>query len=153
MEHAKSVFFRFDTTYAFDSPLPVNPKFPPVAAAAPGVATATGPATRASTQLASASLPSQPLSVTTPPRVLTDFEHARFVVSPEHMENVDRQLMEAMLSTIDSAAARIPYRSRCNGSGSLLIRLLVAESNAASSAVAAAIEALMRALESDQGHA
>eukprot|EP00965_Chrysotila_dentata_P088164 2911038-Pleurochrysis_carterae.AAC.1 len=46
------------------------------------------------------------------------------------------------------AAARIPHRTRCSGSGRELIRLFIAESDAASSAVAAAIaEAKMRALE------
>eukprot|EP00965_Chrysotila_dentata_P245332 6206489-Pleurochrysis_carterae.AAC.3 len=34
--------------------------------------------------------------------------------------------MGSILSTIDSTAARILYRSRCNGSGHDLIRLLIA---------------------------
>eukprot|EP00965_Chrysotila_dentata_P008350 272403-Pleurochrysis_carterae.AAC.1 len=76
MEHAESVFFRLDTTYTLDSPSPINPTFPPVAAAAPGATTTAGPATCASTRMASASLPSQPLSVSAPPRVFTDAERA-----------------------------------------------------------------------------
>eukprot|EP00965_Chrysotila_dentata_P146183 4827444-Pleurochrysis_carterae.AAC.1 len=55
--------------------------------------------------------------------------------------------METILNTIDNPAARIPYRTRCGMSGRTLIRVLMSEADAASSSVAAAIEAMMRALE------
>eukprot|EP00965_Chrysotila_dentata_P015258 504654-Pleurochrysis_carterae.AAC.1 len=48
---------------------------------------------------------------------------------------------------MDNPAARIPYRARCGLSGRTLIRMLMAEADAASSSVAAAIEAMMRSLE------
>eukprot|EP00965_Chrysotila_dentata_P160930 5313730-Pleurochrysis_carterae.AAC.1 len=48
---------------------------------------------------------------------------------------------------MDNPAARIPYRARCGLSGRTLIRILMSEADAASSSVAAAIEAMMRSLE------
>eukprot|EP00965_Chrysotila_dentata_P201493 6180603-Pleurochrysis_carterae.AAC.1 len=147
-----SVCFRLDTTYAFESPLPTSPVFPPVAAATPSAAQPAGPVTRSVARIASALLSSQPPSVSAPPRSLTDAESAKFVVSPEYIDKVDRQLMESILSTIDSVTACIPYRTRCNGSGRELIRILIAKSDAASIVVTPAIEAKMRALETKGVH-
>eukprot|EP00965_Chrysotila_dentata_P241255 6204175-Pleurochrysis_carterae.AAC.1 len=53
-----------------------------------------------------------PLNPSRPPRVLTADERARFIVSPELIASVDRQLMESILSTIEIQAALIPYRAR-----------------------------------------
>eukprot|EP00965_Chrysotila_dentata_P132718 4388435-Pleurochrysis_carterae.AAC.2 len=104
IEHVESVYFRLDTTYTFQSSSPVAPVFPTVATAAPAAASAAGRSTRAGARVASSSFPSQPTSVSAPPRALIDAERARFVISPEHIDDVDRQLMESILNTIDSAA-------------------------------------------------
>eukprot|EP00965_Chrysotila_dentata_P233597 6199680-Pleurochrysis_carterae.AAC.1 len=97
-EHAESVYFCLDRTCTFELPSPINPTFPPsAAAAAPRAAPAVRPVTRTSVRTATSLLP-------TPQGPLTDTERARFVVSLEHIDNVDRQLMEFILSSINSAA-------------------------------------------------
>eukprot|EP00965_Chrysotila_dentata_P072443 2393379-Pleurochrysis_carterae.AAC.1 len=54
--------------------------------------------------------------------------------------------MESILSTIESPATRATYRARCSNSGRLLIRALVAESNASSASAGLAIESMMDSL-------
>eukprot|EP00965_Chrysotila_dentata_P153963 5089143-Pleurochrysis_carterae.AAC.1 len=54
--------------------------------------------------------------------------------------------MESILSTIDSPATRASYRARCNNSGRLLLRLLVAEANQSSASAGLAIESMMEAM-------
>eukprot|EP00965_Chrysotila_dentata_P245333 6206489-Pleurochrysis_carterae.AAC.4 len=57
-KHAKSVFFRSDTKYTFESPSPTSPVFPSDVAAAPSAAQPAGPVTRSGARVESAWLPS-----------------------------------------------------------------------------------------------
>eukprot|EP00965_Chrysotila_dentata_P113995 3769560-Pleurochrysis_carterae.AAC.1 len=54
--------------------------------------------------------------------------------------------MESVLSTIESPATRASYRARCNNSGRILLRLLVAEADKSSAFAGLAIESMMEAL-------
>eukprot|EP00965_Chrysotila_dentata_P018780 625074-Pleurochrysis_carterae.AAC.1 len=54
--------------------------------------------------------------------------------------------MESVLSTIESPATRASYRARCNNSGRILLRLLVAEADKSSASAGLAIESMMEAL-------
>eukprot|EP00965_Chrysotila_dentata_P129996 4296826-Pleurochrysis_carterae.AAC.1 len=85
----------------------------------------------------------------TPSQVYCDLSTAEldhYVISPETLLSLDRQLMESILSTIESPATRATYRARCSNSGRLLIRALVAESNASSASAGLAIESMMDTL-------
>eukprot|EP00965_Chrysotila_dentata_P084984 2805349-Pleurochrysis_carterae.AAC.2 len=65
-------------------------------------------------------------------RALTTEEEDHFVVSPEQLASVDRQLIETILGTIASPATRPAYRLQCLNSGRELIRILVSEAKASS---------------------
>eukprot|EP00965_Chrysotila_dentata_P045091 1497960-Pleurochrysis_carterae.AAC.1 len=107
-DHAKAVFHRLHQMYSFDSPSPVAPAFtfptvpnPPTAASQPtsdrflrSGAPAAAPATIATASLA-------PFQVY---RDLSTSELDHYVISPETLLNLDRQLMESVLSTIESPA-------------------------------------------------
>eukprot|EP00965_Chrysotila_dentata_P003327 108498-Pleurochrysis_carterae.AAC.2 len=54
--------------------------------------------------------------------------------------------MESILSTIESPATRASYRARCNNSGHILLRLLVAEADKSFASAGLAIESIMEAL-------
>eukprot|EP00965_Chrysotila_dentata_P183364 6055018-Pleurochrysis_carterae.AAC.1 len=79
-------------------------------------------------------------------RNLTADERDHFVIFPEQLASVDRQLMETILSTIASPATRPGYRLQCGNSGRTLIRLLVAEANVSSPSAGLAIESMMESL-------
>eukprot|EP00965_Chrysotila_dentata_P198911 6179087-Pleurochrysis_carterae.AAC.1 len=92
------MFFRLDPSYTFEAPSPLNPTFPAAHSAsssAPAGGPAGGTRSGAGTQAQAASQTSSvaPSGTNLPPRNLTTEERARFVVSPEHIASVDRQLM------------------------------------------------------------
>eukprot|EP00965_Chrysotila_dentata_P135731 4487328-Pleurochrysis_carterae.AAC.1 len=149
-DHAKAVFHRLHQTHTFDSPSPVAPTFvfPRAPAPPPASSQSTSDRTlRSGTQVAAqpaAAPPAQPPSQLY--RDLTTAELDHYVVSPETLINLDRQLMESVPSTIESPATRAAYRARCNNSGRLLLRLLVAEADRSSASAGLAIESMMEAL-------
>eukprot|EP00965_Chrysotila_dentata_P259870 6213711-Pleurochrysis_carterae.AAC.4 len=127
-----------------DAPSPIAPTF--MFPSAPAAAAAARPATRstpASAAPASAAPTAAPVSSVRP---LTPGERDHFVVSPEQLARVDRQLMESILGTITSPATRPVYRMQCQNSGRTLIRILVAEANASSPSAGLAIESMMDSL-------
>eukprot|EP00965_Chrysotila_dentata_P032335 1077713-Pleurochrysis_carterae.AAC.1 len=149
-DHAKAVFHRLHPAHTFDSPSPVAPSFvfPTVPNPQPAASQPTSDRSLRSGAPAAAP-PATASSVAVPSQVyrdLTASELDHFVVSPETLLNLDRQLMESILSTIESPATRATYRARCNNSGRLLIRLLVTEADKSSASAGLAIESMMEAL-------
>eukprot|EP00965_Chrysotila_dentata_P193738 6175935-Pleurochrysis_carterae.AAC.8 len=61
------------------------------------------------------------------------------------LANVDRQLMEAILKTVESVATRTTLRDNCNLSGRELIRIIVRTADNAPSSTGMAIESMMQA--------
>eukprot|EP00965_Chrysotila_dentata_P062107 2057627-Pleurochrysis_carterae.AAC.1 len=92
-----------------DAPSPIAPSFTfPAASTASGTA---GPTTRSAP--AGAAPSAAPLTAAQPvssvrPRTTEERDH--FVISPEQLASVDRQLMETILGTITSPATRPAYR-------------------------------------------
>eukprot|EP00965_Chrysotila_dentata_P195885 6177250-Pleurochrysis_carterae.AAC.2 len=128
--HAQAVFFNQYTPYPLDSPSPVVPTFSfatsPAAAATTGPATRSTPASAAPTSATSTAQPaSTVVSSTGPVRNVTPDERDHFVISPEQLASVDRQLMESILGTIASPATRPGCRIQCQNSGRTLIRIFI----------------------------
>eukprot|EP00965_Chrysotila_dentata_P255046 6212081-Pleurochrysis_carterae.AAC.5 len=133
------------TPYTMDSPSPIAPTFAfPLAQAA--AAAATGPATRSTPAGSTPSAAPTAAATVSSVRALTTDEKDHFVISPEQLASVDRQLMETMLSTIASPATRLAYRIQCQNSGRERIRLLVTEAKASSPSAGLAIESMMDSL-------
>eukprot|EP00965_Chrysotila_dentata_P044314 1473350-Pleurochrysis_carterae.AAC.1 len=133
-----------------DAPSPIAPTFSfpsqPAPAAAAGPTTRSTPAGAAPASAAPTSASSTGISSVLTVRTLTADKKDHFVVSPEQLASVDRQLMETILSTITSPATRPAYRESCRNSGRALIRILVAEANASSPSAGLAIESMMESL-------
>eukprot|EP00965_Chrysotila_dentata_P206432 6183533-Pleurochrysis_carterae.AAC.4 len=87
-----------------------------------------------------------PLQPATPVRNLTTDERNHFVISPEQLASVDRQLMESILGSITSPATRPDYCVQCQNSGRTLIRILIAEVNELLPLAWLAIESMMDSL-------
>eukprot|EP00965_Chrysotila_dentata_P243006 6205181-Pleurochrysis_carterae.AAC.1 len=99
MQHAQAVFFNLYTPYAMDAPSPVDPTFVfPVIPAASVAAGPTKPSTPAGATPAAAPLTGAPPISSV--RLLTADESDHFVISPEQIASVNRQLMEKIFSTI-----------------------------------------------------
>eukprot|EP00965_Chrysotila_dentata_P262696 6214645-Pleurochrysis_carterae.AAC.3 len=151
----KAVFHHFHPIYSFDSLSPVAPTFVFPAVPNPQPAAAQPPSDRSVRSSAPAAAPpaaAPPASV--PSQVYSDLKTSEldhFVVSPETLLNLDRQLMESILSTIESPAMRASYRSRCNKSGRILIRLLLSEANNSSASAGLAIDKISFMLECQIG--
>eukprot|EP00965_Chrysotila_dentata_P241370 6204238-Pleurochrysis_carterae.AAC.1 len=124
--HAQAVFFNQYTPYSLEAPSPISPTFTfPAAGSAPartGLATRSTPDSAApasaapASQSAGSSLPSA-----TAVRNLTTDERDHFVISPEQLVSVDRQLMETIFGTITSPATRPGYCLQCGNGGRTLI--------------------------------
>eukprot|EP00965_Chrysotila_dentata_P130154 4303169-Pleurochrysis_carterae.AAC.1 len=131
MQHAQAVIINLYFPYTMDAPSPVAPTFVfPTTPAASGTAGPTTLSTPAGATPADAPLAGAPPVSSVRP--LTSDERDHFVISPEQLASVDRQLMETILSTIALPATRPAYRVQRMNSGRTLIRLLVAEANASS---------------------
>eukprot|EP00965_Chrysotila_dentata_P150808 4983058-Pleurochrysis_carterae.AAC.1 len=63
------------------------------------------------------------------------------------IDSVDRKLMNSILETIASLAARRTYTASCAGSGRELLRLLAAEARATSNATNATISSMIHSLD------
>eukprot|EP00965_Chrysotila_dentata_P001562 51227-Pleurochrysis_carterae.AAC.1 len=124
MQHAQAVFFNLYTPYTMDSPSPVAPTFTlpslPAPTSAAGPATRSGGAAPGAAPAAAGVQPPAAASVSAV-RPLSADERDHFVISPETLANVDRQLMETILSTIGLPATRPAYRAQCQNSGRVLI--------------------------------
>eukprot|EP00965_Chrysotila_dentata_P244617 6206072-Pleurochrysis_carterae.AAC.2 len=117
----------------------------------PAPASAAGPTTRSAgaapgaAPAASAGQPPSTAPVSTVRSLSTD-ERNHFVISLETLANFDRQLMETFLGTISSPANHPAYRSQCQNSGRVLIRILINEANAWSPSAGLAINSMMESL-------
>eukprot|EP00965_Chrysotila_dentata_P097924 3237587-Pleurochrysis_carterae.AAC.1 len=113
------------TPYTMDAPSPIVPTFSfstqPASTAAAGPTTRSTPASGAPAAAAPSSVSTTGASTVSSVRALTADEKDHFVVSPEQLASVDRQLMETILSTITSPATRPAYRVSCQNSGRALI--------------------------------
>eukprot|EP00965_Chrysotila_dentata_P051853 1721334-Pleurochrysis_carterae.AAC.1 len=110
-QHAQAVFLSLHTPYTLDAPSPIAPVInfatAPSAAASAGPATRSTPASAAPTTAAPTTQPvSTALRSATPVRNLTADERDHFVILPEQLASVDRQLIESILGTIASPATR-----------------------------------------------
>eukprot|EP00965_Chrysotila_dentata_P077548 2559197-Pleurochrysis_carterae.AAC.1 len=146
-----AVFFDLYTSYTMDSPSPVAPTVSfsstQAPAAASGPTTHSTPAGTTATSAAPTAAPATSVSSSVSSvRTLTADEKDHFVISPEQLASVDRQLMETILSTIISPATRPAYRLQCQNSGRTLIRILIAEASASSPSAGLAIESMMDSL-------
>eukprot|EP00965_Chrysotila_dentata_P189352 6173273-Pleurochrysis_carterae.AAC.2 len=102
-EHAIAVYPRICTPYSLHSPSQLEPTFNLSIASLPA-------AIRARTRSAtSADASSAPTSLTLPTE---PSDH--YVISPEILANVDQQLMETILKTVESVATRNMLRDNCN---------------------------------------
>eukprot|EP00965_Chrysotila_dentata_P002365 77016-Pleurochrysis_carterae.AAC.1 len=61
------------------------------------------------------------------------------------LSNVDRQLMESILKTVEIVATRTSLRDNCNGSGRELIRTIIRTADNAPASTGMAIESMMQA--------
>eukprot|EP00965_Chrysotila_dentata_P068913 2277252-Pleurochrysis_carterae.AAC.1 len=109
-EHAIAVYHRIYTPYSLHSPQPLEPTF--------NLSTASlRAAVRARRRsAATADTSSAPTSPTLPSKA---FDH--YVISLEMLANVDRQLMETILKTVENVATHTMLRDNCNSSGRELI--------------------------------
>eukprot|EP00965_Chrysotila_dentata_P075317 2487353-Pleurochrysis_carterae.AAC.1 len=116
------------------SPSPLDPVFNLAVASLPA-------AVRARTRSAtSADASSAPTTLTLPAEAA---DH--YVVSPEMLANVDRQLMESISKTVESVATRSMLRDNCKSSGRELIRIICRRADNAPAFTGMAIEAMMQA--------
>eukprot|EP00965_Chrysotila_dentata_P068243 2256461-Pleurochrysis_carterae.AAC.3 len=130
-QHAQAVFFNLYTPYAMDAPSQVAPTLVfPTTPAASGAAGPTTRSTPAGATPATALLTGAPPVSSACP--LTANERDHFIISPEQLASVDRQLMETIPSTIALTATRPAYHVQCMNSSRTLIRILAAEANASS---------------------
>eukprot|EP00965_Chrysotila_dentata_P179741 5934805-Pleurochrysis_carterae.AAC.3 len=132
-DHAKAVFHRLHQSCTFDSPSPVAPAFvfPTVPNPQPSASqSASDRSLRSGASAAATPTAAPPLLP--PSQFYKDFastELDHYVVSLETLLDIYRQLMESVLFTIVSPATRATYRARCNTSGRILLRLLVAKAD------------------------
>eukprot|EP00965_Chrysotila_dentata_P121474 4015969-Pleurochrysis_carterae.AAC.1 len=68
-----------------------------------------------------------------------------YVVSPEWLSNVDRQLIETISKTVDSIATRNALRASCSSSGRELIRTISRQADNAPTSAGMTIETMMQA--------
>eukprot|EP00965_Chrysotila_dentata_P143453 4739789-Pleurochrysis_carterae.AAC.1 len=61
------------------------------------------------------------------------------------LANVDRQLMETILKTVEGVATRTMLRENCNSSGRELIRIICRTADNAPASTGMAIESMMQA--------
>eukprot|EP00965_Chrysotila_dentata_P107212 3542226-Pleurochrysis_carterae.AAC.1 len=87
-----------------EAPSPIAPSF--TFAPAPAGAAASGPTTRSTPASAAPTTAAPVAAPVSSVRALTSDEKDHFVISPEQLASVDRQLMGTILSTIASPATR-----------------------------------------------
>eukprot|EP00965_Chrysotila_dentata_P027755 922459-Pleurochrysis_carterae.AAC.1 len=73
-------------------------------------------------------------STPSPLAPLTPDESKQFIFGPELIDAMDRKLVNAVIETMSSPAARRSYAEACAGSGRELFRLLVSEASSTSTA-------------------
>eukprot|EP00965_Chrysotila_dentata_P029536 981961-Pleurochrysis_carterae.AAC.1 len=146
LDHTLAIRDRLQPLRSFDDSSPRVPTFafstPSTTQAAAGTA---GPQTRsqalsgasaapaATAASASVSLSTVPGSIPRPPPLTPD-ESKRFIFAPEMIDAIDRKMMNAILETIASQAARRAYSAPSAGSGRELLRQLTIEARATSNA-------------------
>eukprot|EP00965_Chrysotila_dentata_P134984 4464773-Pleurochrysis_carterae.AAC.1 len=139
LDHALAIRDRLQPFHSFDDPSPRTPTFafvaPSAAQAAAGTAGTAGPQTSsqgpagtsgapaATATSASVSLSTAPFCIPRPPPLTPD-ESKRCIFAPEMIDAIDRKMMNAILETIASQAARRTYSASSAGSGRELLRQL-----------------------------
>eukprot|EP00965_Chrysotila_dentata_P052436 1739551-Pleurochrysis_carterae.AAC.1 len=138
--HAIAVCHRIFNPYPLHAPSPTDPHYDLTISTLP-------PAVQTRTRAAAAQAAATAAGGSTQPTTLTlpSDQADRFIVSPEMLANVDRQLMESILRTMDSLATRQFYRNQCNSSGRNLIRIIIQHADNAPASAGMAIEAMMQA--------
>eukprot|EP00965_Chrysotila_dentata_P044316 1473495-Pleurochrysis_carterae.AAC.2 len=115
-DHAVAVLHRIYQPYSILSPSPNDSTFNLALSSLPAAVQ-----TRASARLAA----SAPAGASQPTTLSLPSESAdHYVVSPELLANVDRQLMETTMKTVEHIATRNELRILCAGSGRELIRII-----------------------------
>eukprot|EP00965_Chrysotila_dentata_P131898 4360531-Pleurochrysis_carterae.AAC.1 len=104
-----------------DSPPPIIPTFSfpstPASSAASGPTTRSAPDGATPAAAAPTSISASGAPTVSSARTLTADKKEHFVISPEQLASVDKQLTETIVSTITSPATRPSYRVRCQNSG------------------------------------